>query len=84
MLNSPFKIVAKILVNRLTPNVQELVGKEQTSFIAGRNIFDGIAIAHEVIHQSKKLNTNGYLLKLDFQKAYDMVEWNCLLEVLRL
>lgn len=35
LLNSPFKIVAKILVNRLTPNVQELVGKEQTSFIAG-------------------------------------------------
>lgn len=41
-----------------------------------------MAAAEEVIHQTKITNSKGYLIKLDFEKAYDMVNWECLLEVL--
>lgn len=43
---------------------------------------EGVAIAQEVIHQCKKANLNDYILKLDFKKAYDMVNEEYLLDVL--
>lgn len=53
LLNGPLTIMTKILANCLALKLQ-LVQEEQTGFIAARNIFDEIAIVHEVIHQSKK------------------------------
>lgn len=49
-----------------------------------KEILEGIAIAKEVIHHCMHTNRVGYLLKLDFEKAYDIVNWDCLMEVLRL
>lgn len=40
-------------------------------------------MAYEIIHNCKRTKVNGYLLKLDFQKAYDMVDWDCLQETLQ-
>lgn len=82
LLNSFLEIISKVIANRLGPIRKDLIGDHQTGFVAGRNIFDGVVAAQEAIHQSKKTNTKGYLLKLDFEKAYDMVNWECLLEVL--
>lgn len=42
-------------------------------FIKGRNIMDGVVITQEVVHQMKKQNKEGFILKLDFEKAYDIV-----------
>lgn len=53
-------------------------------FIIARNILDGVVIAQEVIHQNKKTEPNSFLLKLDFEKVSDMVDWECLLEVFHL
>lgn len=51
-------------------------------FIAKRHILNGVAIAQEVIHQTRKRYAYGFLLKLKFEKANDMIDWDCLLEVL--
>lgn len=45
---------------------------------------EGIATTYEVIHYRKRSKSNGYTLKLDFEKAYDMVDWEYLLKTLRL
>lgn len=84
LLISILKIIAKALANRLIPKLQELIGNQHTDCIAGRKIFDGVAITQEVIHQNKKINDNGYLMKLNFEKAYNMVDQGYLLEVLKL
>lgn len=60
-----------------------MIGDTLTSFIEGRNILDGVAIAQEVIYQCRKTDTQGYLLKLDFEKIYDKVELACIIEILR-
>lgn len=51
LLNSSFKIISKILTNRLSPVIREMNRDYQTGFMKGRSILQGIAIAKEVIHQ---------------------------------
>lgn len=50
-----------------------MVGDYLTGFIKGRSILDGIVITHEVVHQVRKDKKSGFLLKLDFEKAYNRV-----------
>ncbi|XP_028076768.1 uncharacterized protein LOC114278826 [Camellia sinensis] len=54
----------------------------QSVFLGGRNILDGVLIANEVVDWWKKSRRKGLILKLDFQKAYDTVNWNYLLQML--
>jgi len=66
--------MSKVLDNRLKRALPTLVRDYQSGFITGRQILDGIAVAQEITQlcHNKKLNT--ILLKLDFKKAYDLVE----------
>lgn len=65
---------SKVLINRLSPN--------QTAFIKGRYILESVVLAREVIHEVKKTNRSGLMLKLDYDKAYDRVSWDFLFEML--
>lgn len=50
-----------------------LIFPNQTAFIKGRYILESVALAHEVIHEVKKSGSQGLVLKLDYEKAYDRV-----------
>jgi len=78
LVGSLYKIIAKILSNRLKAVMPSLIGEAQTAFVAGRQILDGALIANEVVHWLKKRKKQGVLLKLDFQKAYDTIDWDSL------
>lgn len=54
LLNIDFKGITKILNNRLSPMAKEVIGDNQTGFIKGRNILEGVLTLHEVIHELKK------------------------------
>jgi len=54
----------------------------QTAFIPGRNILEGVVILQEVLHEVRSTKSSGVFIKLDFEKAYDKVNWNFLEEVL--
>lgn len=82
LLNCSVKTISKVLANRMSQVIGELVRDYQSGFIKGRSILNGVAIIKEVIHQCKRIKHKGYLLKLDFEKAYDTINWDCLLEVL--
>lgn len=75
------KIISKVLANRLTPRLHELVDPYQTGLINGTNILDGIVITQEVIYQVKKDKVKGFLFRLDFKKAYDRVNWHSIIEI---
>lgn len=80
LVSSLYKILSKVLSRRLTEVVSEVVSDTQCAFIRGRQIFDGILIANEIIHSIKKEEgREGKLIfKLDFSKAYDCFRWNFL------
>lgn len=59
-----------------------LIDDSQSAFIKGRLIGDNIVTAHELLHQVRLTKQKGILFKLDFEKAFDMVHWEFLFEVL--
>lgn len=62
---------------------KEVIGPNQTGFVKGRNILEGVVILHEVIHELKSKDRMGLILKIDFEKAYDRVRWDFLEETMR-
>ena len=82
-INVIFKIVSKAFAIRLDPIANRIISQNQTTFIKGRFILDGALALLETAHKLHTKNLGGILLKLDFEKAYDRVYWDFLLESLR-
>lgn len=78
-----YKILSKALANRFKRSVHLMIGEAQAAFVGGKHIPDGALVANEIIHLWKNNKKGGILLKIDFQKAYDCVNWNFLLDLLR-
>jgi hypothetical protein len=78
LLNVDFKCFTKVLTNILIPVAKKVISKDQTRFIEGRNILEGVVVLHEVLHELKSSRKRGLILKLDFEKAYDRVRWSFL------
>lgn len=77
-----YKGFTKVLIERLTPVAKDVIGDNQTGFIKGRSILEGVVILHEVIHSLRNDRRKGMIFKIDFEKAYDRVRWDFLEEVL--
>jgi hypothetical protein len=82
LVGSLYKILAKILVNRLRQVIGSVVSEVQSAFVKNRQILDGILIANEVVDEANKSNKELLMFKVDFEKAYDSVEWGYLDEVM--
>ncbi|KAL0308093.1 UNVERIFIED_CONTAM: putative mitochondrial protein [Sesamum calycinum] len=83
--NVLYKAITKILVKRLQQVLPLLIDYSQNAFVPGRSISDNILLAQELLagYNQTRLPAR-CTLKIDIQKAYDSVEWDFLLEVLRL
>ncbi|XP_028116125.1 uncharacterized protein LOC114313893 [Camellia sinensis] len=82
LVNSIYKILAKVLSRRLKKVIPTVINEAQTVFIGGRCILDVVMIANEVIEWWKCLKHKGAILKLDFEKEYDFVNWDFLFSML--
>ncbi|KAE8781901.1 hypothetical protein D1007_44637 [Hordeum vulgare] len=75
LINVSFKVVAKAYSTWLAPITQQVISKSQTAFLEDRSILEGPLALLETVHELKRTKGKGVLLKLDFQKAYDCVNW---------
>lgn len=79
LCNVVYKILSKVLCNRLKNVLLKLVDISQSAFVAGRSIQDNILIAFELIHSMRKKTKRKMgevSLKIDISKAYDRVDWS--------
>nr|XP_051201554.1 uncharacterized protein LOC127315064 [Lolium perenne] len=82
LINIIFKFVAKAYAIRLSPIAHRTISLTQSAFIRGHHIHEGILALQEIIHETKSKKLQGVFLKLEFEKAYDRVNWAFLREVL--
>ncbi|KAL4295459.1 hypothetical protein GQ457_12G031020 [Hibiscus cannabinus] len=83
LLNCAYKILANVLGRRLRMVLDQLISKSQLAFIQGRQILDCSMIANEVIDSVYQSGSSGVAFKIDFKKAYDSVDWNFLLRIMK-
>jgi hypothetical protein len=72
-----------LLANRLQEVILELVRKNQYGFIKSRTIHDCLAWSFEYVHHCKHSDKGTIILKLDFEKAFDMIEHTAILQILK-
>lgn len=81
--NTTIKCLSKVLTHRLQPSIPLLVSNDQAGFVLGRCIAESFAYAADLLHCCHRRNAPTLILKLDFHKAFDCVNWDSLNWILR-
>jgi hypothetical protein len=83
LLNVIYKVFTKALTLRPDKVMGRIINQSQSGFLKNRNIMDGIMALHEILHDTRIKKKDGLILKLDFEKAYNKMNWDFLFECLK-
>ncbi|KAE8665942.1 hypothetical protein F3Y22_tig00112523pilonHSYRG00172 [Hibiscus syriacus] len=83
LVDSMYKIVSRLLAKRLVSCLSEVIGEHQFAFMAGKQIANSSLITNEVIDGLSKRKKATILIKADFYKAFDAVDWQFLNLILK-
>ena len=76
LLNCDYKIAAKAIANRIKSVIPKLINNDQTGFLKGRFIGENIRLIDNIMNYVSQKNIPGLLLFIDFEKAFDSLEWS--------
>lgn len=82
LVGSLYKILSKVLALRLKKVLPSIIDETQSAFLGGRSVLDGVFIANEIVDGWKKSRRKCVIIKLDFEKAYDSINWEFLVSML--
>ena len=78
LLGILYMLLSKVLANRLSKVMNSINSISQSAFLKGRHLVDGVLIVNEVVDLTKRAKRECLILKVDFEKAYDSVDWGFL------
>ena len=81
LCNVIYKIISKVLANKLKQILPNIITPTQSAFVPGRLITDNVLVAYETLHTMhswEKGKKGSLALKLGISKVYDRVEWHFL------
>ncbi|CAI5955747.1 unnamed protein product [Closterium sp. NIES-65] len=73
LLTTVYKVLAKVMANRIKKELHHVISKEQHGFVPGRSLADAVSVVADAIEAADNDGEDWYLLLVDFQKAYDTV-----------
>ena len=83
LLNVDYKILAKVIAKRIEPVLPKLINPDQTGFIKGRFIGQNVRLLNDLLEYTDIKKIPGILLFIDFEKAFDTIEWPFIQNVLK-
>lgn len=75
LLGCLYKILLKVLATRLSKLMNSIISESQSTFLKGRHLVDGVLVVNEMVDLAKKSKRKCLILKVDFENAYDSVDW---------
>ena len=74
LLRIVYKLLTKVLANRLKNVLPEIISKEQTCSISNGTIFNNLFLIRDITTFTKEKNNKPYLLQIDQEKAFDKID----------
>jgi hypothetical protein len=77
LLKTEYKLLSKMVTNRLNKFIGSLIHRDQIGFIPGRILYENVLLLDECLRKKEK-----YIISIDFQKAYDSISHDTLFKIL--
>ena len=75
LLNSTYKIFSGMLAERIKSTLDDIVHNDQKGFVQNRFIGENIRLIHDIMTECESDNKQGILILVDFEKAFDTLDW---------
>ena len=83
LLNVDYKILARIIAKRVESKLSKLIHSDQTGFVKGRFIGQNVRLLNDLMEYTELKKVPGILLFIDFEKAFDTLEWHFIQRTLK-
>ena len=84
LLNVDRKILSKVIAFRIKKVLPELIHCNQTGYVQGRYIGESVRLIEDIMNYTVESDIPGILLTIDFEKAFDSMDWNFITESLKI
>ena len=84
LLNVVYKIASGCIAERLKTYMDKLISRDQTGFLKGRFIGENIRLVYDLMNYTEQKHIPGLLMLIDFEKAFDSISWEFILNTLKL
>ena len=82
LLTTDYKIITSVMANRMKTVLDEIIGPDQKGFLKDRYIEENTRLVYDLIQYCKEKKKEGILVLIDFEKAFDSIEWSYITKVL--
>lgn len=83
LLNTDYKLFTKVLATRLKTGISKIISSTQSGFLKGRSIHNNIHLVLDLIDYNHLIKDDGFMLFLDFHKAFDSIEHAFIMHTLK-
>ena len=82
LLNTDYKIIEKVLANRMSEAMEEIIHSDQKGFMPGRRISTNIRKLLDIMRYADEEKIEAFILSLDFKKCFDRISFSAIIGAL--